>query len=128
MADTRHSPEGTDAASRSGSFLLNWGLPVGALLVSAYIFPSTMVAVWPLSLGWMGVACLLNARRCRRLHCFLTGPLFLVLGVLSLLHGLHILYLGNNGWETLGTITMVGGAILWYVPERLFGKYVGGTR
>jgi hypothetical protein len=76
----------------------------------------------------MGIACLVNATRCRRLHCFLTGPFFLVLAVLSLLHGLDVLYMGDNGWEMLGIITMVGGGFLWYVPELLFGKYVGISR
>ena len=87
-----------------------------------------MVVVWPVALGWMGIACLVNAARCRRLHCFLTGPFFLLLAVLSLLHGLDIWYLGNNGWETLGIITISGGVFLWCVPERLFGKYVGVGR
>ena len=128
VVGTPRSSSEADSVSHFGSFLLNWGLPVGGLLASAYIFPAWMVVVWPVSLGWMGVSCLVNAARCRRLHCFLTGPFFLVLAVLSLLHGLDVLYLGNNGWEVLGILTMVGGAFLWYVPELLFGKYFGVER
>ena len=46
------------------------------------------VIVWPTVLTSMGVACFLNARRCGRIHCYFTGPLFLVLAGIGLLYGL----------------------------------------
>jgi hypothetical protein len=72
----------------------------------------------------MGAACILNALRCGRLHCYLTGPFFLLMAAATLLHGFEILWLGPNGWLWLGlTLVVVGGGILWYLPERLWGKY-----
>ena len=35
--------------------------------------------VWTVALIWMGVACILNARRCGRTHCRYTGPYYLVM-------------------------------------------------
>jgi hypothetical protein len=72
----------------------------------------------------MGVACLLNAQRCRRLHCYLTRPFFLLLAVGSLFYGLGVLPLGARGRSTLSLILLVGGLFLLYVPEWLFGRYL----
>ena len=48
--------------------------------------------------SWMGVACLLNARRCGRMRCHFTGPFFLAMAVASLLFSLGALPLGSEGW------------------------------
>lgn len=32
-----------------------------------------------IALGWMGAACMLNARRCNRTHCRYTGPYFVAM-------------------------------------------------
>lgn len=72
----------------------------------------------------MGTACILNALRCGRIHCYLTGPFFLLMAVAVVLHGLGIVWLGPNGWIWLGlTLIVVGGGLLWYLPERVWGKY-----
>ena len=71
----------------------------------------------------MGAACLYNARKCGRLHCFITGPYFLILAVLSLLHGSATLPLGPDGWSWIGWATAIGGIGLTYVPEWIWGRY-----
>lgn len=71
----------------------------------------------------MGLGCLRNALRCRRLHCYFTGPLFLLLAVLSLLHGTGGVDLGSNGWGWIGGFALVGGVGLTVLPERLWGRY-----
>lgn len=87
--------------------------------------PSVRTVIWPGALSWMGVACLLNAKRCGRLHCFLTGPFFLCIAALSLLHGLDVLSLGDNGWGWLVVVLIAGGwGLLWKLPEYLWGSYV----
>jgi hypothetical protein len=102
-----------------------WGLPLAMLLLSARIGGRFQLIAWPALLGWMGTACLLNAWRCRRRHCYITGPYFLLLALISLLYGLGILPLGARGWSNISVALVVGGAFLLYVPERLFGRYVG---
>ncbi len=69
----------------------------------------------------MGAACLLNASRCGRMHCYFTGPFFLAMVAASLLHGRDVVSFGGWGW--LGGVLLAGGVGLTYLPERIWGKY-----
>ena len=82
-----------------------------------------LVVIWPTALSFMGVACLINARRCGRVHCYVTGPFFLILAAAALLHGLRVVWLGKEGWNILGLILIVGSALLSIGTEWIFGKY-----
>src|SRR5215472_19366666 len=70
-----------------------------------------------------GGACSVNAFRCGRVHCYLTGPFFFLMALIASSYGLGILRLGGMGWNLLGLITLIGTAALWYLPEMLWGKY-----
>ncbi len=108
------------------SYALAWGIPTVALLVGIVLPAPVRTVVWSTALVWMGVACIVNALRCGRLHCYLTGPFFLLMAMIVALHGLGVLWLGPNGWWWLGlTLVVVGGGLLWYLPERLWGRYRG---
>lgn len=118
-----------DWVSDFRSYAVAWGIPTAALLVGVFAAPTARTVVWTSALIWMGIACLLNAFRCGRLHCYLTGPFFLLMAVATVLHGSHTLWLGPNGWLWLGlTLIVVGGGLLWYLPERLWGKYARRRR
>lgn len=80
-------------------------------------------AVWAVALTIMGIACLANARRCGRLHCYITGPFFLLMAVVTLLYGLGILALGKNGWNAISLIVLVGAIVFTCLPEMLLGRY-----
>jgi hypothetical protein len=99
---------------------LIWGIPAAALFASPQRY---LVIAWPVLLTFMGAACILNARRCGRVHCYLTGPFFLVLAVLSLLYGVGMLPLGAHGWSTLSALLVIGTAVLICLPEWLVGRY-----
>lgn len=71
----------------------------------------------------MGVVCLVNASRCGRIHCFLTGPFFILAAVGSLTYGLGVLPLGPSGWKWIGAITVIGGIALAFIPELVLGRY-----
>jgi len=127
MSD-RESPQDSDALectdwARGSRGLLIWGLPIAALLIGGFLPERYLVALWPSALTFMGVACLVNARRCGRVHCYVTGPFFLLLAGVALLHGLRVLWLGKEGWNILGLILLVGGVILTFGTERVFGRY-----
>jgi hypothetical protein len=109
--------------ARGPRLLLIWCVPVALLLLSAAVGGPYLNVVWPALLTWMGAACLLNARRCGRLHCYLTGPYFLLLALTSLLHGSGTVTLGSRGWLILSVALIVGGPFLVYVPEWVFGRY-----
>jgi hypothetical protein len=99
---------------------LIWGIPAVALSASPQRY---LVVAWPVLLTFMGAACIVNARRCGRVHCYFTGPFLLLLAVLSLLYGVGVLPLGAHGWSTLSALLVVGSAVLIWVPEWLVGRY-----
>lgn len=107
--------------------LLVWKLPAAVLVASVFAPLSELVrgGVWALALGTMGLACLRNALRCGRMHCYFTAPLFLGLAALSFLHGTATLGLGPSGWASIGGVALVGGVGLTILPERLWGRYAG---
>ena len=76
-----------------GSALLLWGLPVVALIVGANWRHGLFL--WIPAFLVMGVACIANAARCGRLHCFITGPLFLLAAVYLALSGFHLVPAGS---------------------------------
>jgi hypothetical protein len=71
----------------------------------------------------MGTACLVNATRCGRVHCYVTGPFFLLAALVTLLYGLGVLPLGADGWKLIGMTILIGAIVLCCLPELLFGKY-----
>jgi len=104
-----------------------WGIPTSALIVATLAPASVRTIVWTVALAWMGIACIANALRCGRLHCNLTGPFFVLMAIVTALYGSGHMPLGPSGWLWLGVTLVVGaGGLLWYLPERIFGRYAGG--
>ncbi|HSS44658.1 MAG TPA: hypothetical protein VLO07_04885 [Thermoanaerobaculia bacterium] len=104
--------------------LVIWGIPAAILVATASWNSPLLVVIWPVLLAWMGGACLINAKRCGRRHCYATGPFFLALAVVSLLYGLRLLPLGPQGWGTLSIVLLVGSCVLTFVPEWIWGRYM----
>lgn len=104
--------------------ILYW-VPIAALIVTGFLDVGTAwrTGVWTAACLEMGVACLLNAYRCGRIHCYFTGPFFVAIAMVTLLSGLGVLPLGPNGWNIIGLILLVGGLGLSYVPELVLGRY-----
>src|SRR5689334_10304788 len=73
--DTACDP-GKDWVRRPASAILWWCLPLGAATVVNVVAlsPSLVAAAWSVAFSWMGTGCILNARRCSRLHCYISGP------------------------------------------------------
>ena len=74
----------------------------------------------------MSVACIVNALHCGRVHCYLTGPFFLLMALGALFYGVGILNFGRNGWNLLGLVALIGPLALWCLSEMLLGKYRKG--
>jgi len=99
--------------------LLIWCLPA-ALVVLGIFWPQAREALWIPSFAVMGSACLLNARRCGRLHCHLTGPLFLLAALATLLDSLAIV---RVPWPWI-VFTSIAGTAIGYGLEHIRGEYV----
>lgn len=126
----RCAPVSGDLASGLRLWLI-WILPILVLSFTGTVRTPDMdravtpylVVIWPVLLTFMGGACLYNARGSKRLHCYITGPFFLLLAVASLFYGLGWLPLGPHGWNWLADVLIFGSIVLTCVPEWLFGKY-----
>lgn len=97
-----------------------WCLPTALILVGVMV-PSVRSVLWIPSFAVMGVACLVNARGCGRLHCFVTGPLFLLASLATMLDAFGVVTIG---WKLIFLGAGVG-TLLAYSLEWLRGKYVG---
>lgn len=89
-------------------------------------------AIWLALLFWLwipafaaaGLACLWNVRRCGRLHCYVTGPLYL----------LAALYLVGAAADALPfrmeifLVLVFGTSLLAILAERKLGRYRPATR
>jgi hypothetical protein len=114
-------------SSRSRVFILYWGPAIAIVVVAPLAISSGWRAfVWTVALATMGMACVVNALRCGRVHCFLTGPFFFLMALVALSYSLGILHLGGNGWNLLGLITLIGAIALWCLPEMFLGRYRKG--
>ena len=114
-----------DWVQNPGTLILLWGVPPAAMLLSACCAGSGWIVTltWTLSLAVMGGACLINARGCGRMHCYFTGPFFLLMAMASLAYGLHWVPFGPHGWLYLGALVLAGGGLLSFAPEWLWGRY-----
>lgn len=114
-----------DLTRRLPSFVLAWGAPIAILL--ALTFADLPIRQASLAVTacfmWMGVACAINAIRCRRRHCYFTSPVFLLGGVSAYLTGYNIIDIGQNGLTYVAWGTFLVAAIM-YFPEGIWGKYI----
>ena len=103
--------------------LLAWWIPLVAILAGFFVPVPLRTAVWAIALGWMGTACILNARRCNRTHCRYTGPyyVFMIAPVIAL--GAGLITVDIPGWVCLGVIILGGSGLIWWATERALGKF-----
>lgn len=111
-------------AERFATIVIYW-LPIAVLVASGFFAVSNAArtVIWALALITMGVGCLVNALRCGRVHCYATGPFFLLMAAVAVLYGLWIAPRGARGWNTIALVTLIGGIALYYLPELFFGRY-----
>ncbi len=52
---------------------------MAVIIAGLFGCPPVRTVMWLISLIWMGMACILNSRRCGRIHCRYTGPNYLAM-------------------------------------------------
>lgn len=103
--------------------LLAWWIPQAAILAGLFAPVPVRTAIWIIALSWMGTACVLNAKRCGRTHCWFTGPYYLAMIIPVLALGLGVISLGLSAWVVLGVVIILGGKTIWWTTERAWGKF-----
>ncbi len=115
MADLKSS---RDLAASPVGFALHWGLPIIGMLSVISLPHPVKTWIWVAALVWMGGACLWNAWRCGRRHCYWTGPFLLLMTLPVLAYGYGVLPLGAEGWKWLGISIGIGAALITAITER----------
>jgi hypothetical protein len=100
-----------------------WGLPLIVIFAGAFAGTTLRTIIWSLALLWMGGACLMNAKRCGRVHCRYTGPYYLALIIPVILQGTGQVSFGPYAWWVLGAAILFGGKIIWWITESRWGRY-----
>lgn len=109
--------EPNDLVSQKSGILL-WCVPIVAVIVGSS-WPSIRSWLWIPAFLVMGVGCLVNASRCGRLHCYLTGPLFVLAAIYVALATADVLPLRPGVF----LVTMCVIAMLACLAEVPFGRY-----
>ena len=105
---------------------LLWVFPVLSIILASVFDLSDLWTggVWTIAMAIMGCGCGANVRRCGRVHCHITGPFFLVISGIALLHVIGVLDVSKVNWAIAGWTVGVLAAALTVITEIIFGKYV----
>lgn len=112
-----------DWVANKGLFIFSWGLPAILMLITGVMQLAPLITgiIWAGALSWMGLACLKNARQCGRIHCYFSGPYFLVSAAVALAIGLQwIQVVSFNGFSLF---LLVGTPLVCVLPEVVWGTY-----
>lgn len=95
-----------------------WCLPT-AMLVVGFYWPAGRVWLWIPALVVAGSGCIVNAGRCGRLHCYITGPFFLLAAVYVVLAEFHLVPLQPGRFLLVVFVVSVAA----YLVEFPLGRY-----
>lgn len=125
MSEQQANETANDWVRRPGIGFVWWGLPLGVGIAASYFAssPRASALVWLGSFAWMGTGCILNARRCHRLHCYISGTAFFFGAAALALFTVGIALLGPHSLNNIVNITLAV-ALLSFVPEMIWRKYL----
>jgi len=103
--------------------LLAWWIPKAAIIATLFAPVAIRTGIWVAALIWMGIACMLNARRCGRTHCRYTGPYYLLMTVPVVLLGSGVVAGGFFAWLLLVCVVLLGSKLLWWATESAWGEF-----
>ena len=108
-------------ASRAAWFF--WYGPVAVILAGSF-WTAGRNWLWAGAFCVMGIGCLINARRCHRLHCYFTGPLFLAAAGYAIAAQFQLVPLRVD----IFLLIVLGPSCAFQCAERLFGRYRGRSQ
>ena len=122
--DRAATPARKDWARQPLGAVAWWGLPIAfSLLADALRLPFRIRAgVCAVAFAWMATGCLLNALRCHRVHCYISGPAMLLGATLAGLTAMSVVDLGPRAFGSAVTVIMLL-VLLSFVPEVVWKRY-----
>ena len=113
-----------DLTRGRGRLFLVYGVPLIAMQLVGNLSNSTLAVAgtWAAGFAVMGTACVVNALRCGRVHCWFTGPWFLLAAAVTVLRYVEVIGLT---WPTILNAGLLGALLLFFVSENIWGKYFG---
>ncbi|MFQ5609661.1 MAG: hypothetical protein ACE5F8_05260, partial [Woeseiaceae bacterium] len=126
--DTRSASDcsARDLLCNAGRQLLVYGVPFAALQLAGNLAGFTIATVVPaVAFLVVGVICLINAWRSRRVHCYFMGPWCLIAGTMTALYSLRVIDFGPSSWSLIVNTGLAGAFAIYMISERLWGKYFG---
>lgn len=99
--------------------LLGWGVPIAAIAIGSFVHELALW-LWTPAFAVMGVTCMINVRRCGRVHCYATGPLFLAMAAFLVAVAAGW---APEAWFGPASIAVVVGVVLAYGSELVLGRY-----
>jgi hypothetical protein len=118
--DNSHGSRGCspgDLTGQKAAWVL-WYLPI-ILLVVGLNWDRGRVWLWTPAFVVMGLGCLANAARCGRIHCYFTGPLYLLAAAFVALSALGVATLHPS----LFLLIVLGACCVALCVEIPLGKY-----
>lgn len=105
-----------------------WGAPLALAISTDFLSLSLSLtaSIWAAAYAWMGTGCVLNALRCRRRHCFISGPVLWLGAIAVALAGAGVLS-GRHALSNTINITAAMAA-LSFLPEWAWGKYRAASK
>lgn len=120
-----------DYARKPLPFLIVWGLPMELLIsvnfTQEFLPAAPIILMMSGAYAWMGLGCIINAVRCGRLHCHISGPAMLIGAALIFLVGFEFLTLGPVRVMHISYTTLFI-VFLSFVIEWMFGDYLKRTQ
>jgi hypothetical protein len=97
-------------------------MAIGVLANLPHLSQRVDAGVWALVFAWMATGCLLNARRCRRVHCFISGPVLLLGAIFATLAVFGVAEPGASMFSNIinGILLL---ALLSFAPELIWRRY-----
>jgi len=113
-----------DWVGRPGMGFVWWCLPLGIGVASNFfaLAARPTAFIWLAAFLWMGTGCVLNARRCQRLHCYISGPAFFLGAAALALFAAGVAPWGPHSLNNIVGITL-SLALLSFLAEMIWQKY-----
>lgn len=114
-----------DLAAQPLSACLWWGLPIaiGAAATLLHLPLRVAAGLCSVLFLWMATGCFLNARRCHRVHCYISEPILLLGAFFGASVALGIVAVSGRTFANTVSVVLVL-ALLSFVPELVWKRYV----